>query len=1360
MLEINLESLPRTLNLFVNGVQQPTYITDIPEKVKFAFSIADQFASFELVKGVRINSPTVKRLPDANPVSFNAEDTQPKQQATSTLDEQGNVRTIFFAHSQDPGVLAGTDNRIGISPLAHRAVAFVALKEELKEGIWRIEGKMFLNNRLRGAGVINLTEADGPCYTLGVHGGSVCYDGIDGFVGKDAHWVVGNKPFKNSDIVGLELNYNEDPSSLRFFVNGAEQPVSVINVPKGVHFAFFLSNALSSVDVTRYMRLRQPTPRSNSIPHIPIPWDEFSNYIPSSSPFDFLAQAGAISGARSLGSPPPSTAVSLPQGVLVVQKDPFHLHPYDFIPSTDPALRENANLGALVKRLKNKESNDDVRRRAELINQSTGELAIFEITSGKNTEMTCIGAEVRNINDADVSPVVFTIPVPFYSGRWVIEGFYRHSPNFRRFGVATAPVGSLDEYQLGGDNISIAYNGTDGAIISRACACRLAEPYAEGDTVSIEIDTEYRVPPNTKLLPSSSLFPAPRPTGPVTAVWFTHKGIRQPIGIFGKMPVLYFYFAIQSKGSFQITRYQRITGKFPSEAARANATGVPPPPPPKPRRFSLFGSRQSSPPPETLSPLPPPPSNVTMIPFETFPQIVLAEYITSAFNPRPGPPPAPPRGPAAASTSSAFTPSLVSFNLPLTYPLKPEHLQKLPLLDLQVLAFDRMEKERIPLETLSNAPSVSSLVPRFSFAPSNRPEANNALRARALLTLHTLATHSLAIQTFYPVNIRTIDPSAKFKFLMDTVTFDQDEPATFLIGTPFTSGIWRMELNFIGTKKLMLVAVYSMLSTFHHTLLGKDTSNFVVDFDDGTCGFDKAWTSGAVVDKAKNDDTIAFEVNMDAEPKWLHMFVNGKPQSVIALNVPAQLSFAVLLADQDTGFRVSRFERLLVPTPFTPSFPVKIFDFNHPQIRSMPSTTTLPNEYTFTSSLYSSILPLTHASEQLSRHILPPDNPSLRPFKLTSSLNEMQIVVSPHSAFLCDPVAATTVVARADYGQKIWRWEGSIVKSHHPVIGVVFGQKSQHSPGDFGLNVKNIGYDGVTGCIIHNRHTFPGNQTFTSADRIAMELNLQKQPYTLFFFKNNQVQPVYITNLPDQTMFAFLLSSPNESISTRVFTTLSSPSVTPSSVNIALDYHNLSEHLATLDAKANAAGHFPWPALTWTLPAEALRCAGPETILLTDTTENFCVHEPITEGIYRFDFLFYGPMDQALALATGTLRMLTKIPLGNGPGSVVYNFFDGSTGNKQLFIPGNDEPLPGQTVSVEINMLNTDLPRERRTAVFAINNKVQPIFIKALPDSVQLLVALRKKGSRFICLAGRRLDRPSLPPPPPDVGSPCTFVDR
>ena len=207
-LELNMRSTPSTLHLFIDGRQQPVYITHLPESVRFSvcsthmisllfhfdtqFSFEDRFSSFEILKFKQIEESTATHVPGERALPF-AQVLCGSQE--NFIDQKGRVNNITVSPSTNSfcaPLYSMVKNRVGLHPAARGRSLTLPMTLPMESGIWRFECRIVHNNILRGlflyfilalihfSGVGVVSETEQPIeYVMGLSADSVVYDGIE-----------------------------------------------------------------------------------------------------------------------------------------------------------------------------------------------------------------------------------------------------------------------------------------------------------------------------------------------------------------------------------------------------------------------------------------------------------------------------------------------------------------------------------------------------------------------------------------------------------------------------------------------------------------------------------------------------------------------------------------------------------------------------------------------------------------------------------------------------------------------------------------------------------------------------------------------------------------------------------------------------------------------------------------------------------------------------------------------------------------------------------------------------------------------------------------------------------------------------
>ncbi|KAA6375990.1 MAG: hypothetical protein EZS28_028485 [Streblomastix strix] len=68
-IEVNM-TIPRTAHLFINSIQQPVFMSGLPESVQFYFFLNSQGDSATVLSLKKLAAPTIANIPDAKEVKW------------------------------------------------------------------------------------------------------------------------------------------------------------------------------------------------------------------------------------------------------------------------------------------------------------------------------------------------------------------------------------------------------------------------------------------------------------------------------------------------------------------------------------------------------------------------------------------------------------------------------------------------------------------------------------------------------------------------------------------------------------------------------------------------------------------------------------------------------------------------------------------------------------------------------------------------------------------------------------------------------------------------------------------------------------------------------------------------------------------------------------------------------------------------------------------------------------------------------------------------------------------------------------------------------------------------------------------
>ncbi|KAA6394409.1 MAG: hypothetical protein EZS28_010067 [Streblomastix strix] len=118
-------------------------------------------------------------------------------------------------------------------------------------------------------------------------------------------------------------------------------------------------------------------------------------------------------------------------------------------------------------------------------------------------------------------------------------------------------------------------------------------------------------------------------------------------------------------------------------------------------------------------------------------------------------------------------------------------------------------------------------------------------------------------------------------------------------------------------------------------------------------------------------------------------------------------------------------------------------------------------------------------------------------------------------------------------------------------------ESERYNPGDYpherddGKNMVEYGWEGDTGRIFNWGDE---NEGFKVDDRVTLELNMDSNPRTLTFFKNDVEQPTFVTNIPAAVRFWVCIAFKDDSFKVLKFESISAPVAKHGADSIAWDF--------------------------------------------------------------------------------------------------------------------------------------------------------------------------------------------------------------
>ncbi|KAA6396607.1 MAG: hypothetical protein EZS28_007865 [Streblomastix strix] len=156
----------------------------------------------------------------------------------------------------------------GLSIIRTKNLGYCAVLYEpfIKNGNYRFEG-FFKNSDLGfSIGIADesvVFEADDEVINIGKFKGKIVdYYNEGGLYHMSFPGLKGNGSFREGQKVAMEVNMDTNPRKLRFFIEGVEQPLSVINIPECIRFWIGLQDGFEiSFTLTQFQSLSSPSPK-------------------------------------------------------------------------------------------------------------------------------------------------------------------------------------------------------------------------------------------------------------------------------------------------------------------------------------------------------------------------------------------------------------------------------------------------------------------------------------------------------------------------------------------------------------------------------------------------------------------------------------------------------------------------------------------------------------------------------------------------------------------------------------------------------------------------------------------------------------------------------------------------------------------------------------------------------------------------------------------------------------------------------------------------------------------------------------------------------------------------------------------
>ncbi|KAA6383813.1 MAG: putative G2-specific protein kinase nim-1, partial [Streblomastix strix] len=250
-LELDMNQNPHTLNFFVDDKQQPNYVVNIPNSVRFFAYFYQQQSQFKVLKFERLSAPTSKRIERCRALDWGKlwrkeekirEKKQKDSQSVSPL-SFGSLTLIPLNPSTEDVEI---EQNTFIHTDENENDSVVLFDPVISKGIYKI--KILKVNKLDGVGIadqsVNYKRNERPDDSE--YENKIVNFDSSGKIKHQKDQIEGNTDFySNNQSVAMEINMDSNPRMLTFFVDDKEQPNFVIDIPNSIRFwaYFYILNA-------------------------------------------------------------------------------------------------------------------------------------------------------------------------------------------------------------------------------------------------------------------------------------------------------------------------------------------------------------------------------------------------------------------------------------------------------------------------------------------------------------------------------------------------------------------------------------------------------------------------------------------------------------------------------------------------------------------------------------------------------------------------------------------------------------------------------------------------------------------------------------------------------------------------------------------------------------------------------------------------------------------------------------------------------------------------------------------------------------------------------------------------------------
>ncbi|KAA6389110.1 MAG: hypothetical protein EZS28_015367 [Streblomastix strix] len=220
-LELDMDSIPRSLNFFIDDKQQPNYIVNIPNSVRFFAYFYQQQSEFKVLKFERLSAPTSKRIEGCRALEWG-----------KLWRKEEKIREKKQKDSQS------------VSPLSFGLLTLIPLNPSTEDV--EIEQNTFIHTDENENGSVVLFD---PVISKGIYKIKIL-----------RALELQTKLYNMGEMKCLpNVNMDSNPRMLTFFVDDKEQPNFVIDIPNSVRFWVYFYRINAQFKVVGFEKLSSPS---------------------------------------------------------------------------------------------------------------------------------------------------------------------------------------------------------------------------------------------------------------------------------------------------------------------------------------------------------------------------------------------------------------------------------------------------------------------------------------------------------------------------------------------------------------------------------------------------------------------------------------------------------------------------------------------------------------------------------------------------------------------------------------------------------------------------------------------------------------------------------------------------------------------------------------------------------------------------------------------------------------------------------------------------------------------------------------------------------------------------------------------